>query len=69
MPNKYNLPDGHYRFTADTTLTDRSGNPLDGDGDGSGGDVYQRVFDVALPAEFGAFGIPYSRLAMPKPRA
>ena len=30
------LPDGHYRFTANDTLTDVVGNALDGDGDGDG---------------------------------
>jgi hypothetical protein len=44
------LGNGHYRFTAKSTLLDRSGNPLDGNGDGTGGDAYTQVFDVALPA-------------------
>lgn len=42
------LPNGHYRFTAKGTITDRSGNPLDGNGDGVGGDSYQQTFDVAF---------------------
>ena len=29
------LAHGHYRFTANSTLTDRSGNALDGDGNGT----------------------------------
>ena len=41
------LGNGHYRFTAKSTLLDRSGNPLDGNGDGTGGDAYMHVFDVA----------------------
>ena len=44
------LPNGHYRFTANNTLTDVVGNALDGDGDGTGGDLYSRTFTVALPA-------------------
>ena len=44
------LPSGHYRFTANTTLTDVVGNLLDGNGDGLGGDPYQQEFTVALPA-------------------
>ncbi|MCY2928853.1 MAG: lectin-like protein, partial [Planctomycetota bacterium] len=44
------LPSGHYRFTANATLKDRAGNAMDGNGDGVGGDAYQRVFDVAIPA-------------------
>ena len=44
------LANGHYRFTANNVLTDRSGNPLDGDGNGMGGDAYQHVFDVAIPS-------------------
>jgi hypothetical protein len=46
------LGDGHYRFIANSTLTDRSGNQLDGDQDGTGGDAYQHLFDVALPAGY-----------------
>lgn len=46
------LGNGHYRFTANSTLLDRSGNALDGNGDGSGGDAYMQVFNVALPAGF-----------------
>ena len=44
------LPSGHYRFTANSTLTDVVGNALDGNGNGVGGDAYQQVFDVAIPA-------------------
>ncbi|MDH7498796.1 MAG: CARDB domain-containing protein, partial [candidate division NC10 bacterium] len=43
------LPSGSYRFTGNRTLRDRAGNPLDGNGDGTGGDPYQQFFDVALP--------------------
>ena len=44
------LGNGHYRFTAKSTISDTAGNPLDGNGDGTGGDDYVRVFDVILPA-------------------
>ena len=37
------LGNGHYRFTANATLKDRSGNPLD---------AYTQVFDVNLPSGF-----------------
>ena len=42
------LGTGRYRFTANSTITDKVGNPLDGDGDGTGGDAYRRVFEIAL---------------------
>ena len=45
------LPSGHYRFTANSTLTDRAGNALDGDGDSAGGDAYGHIFDVLLPGD------------------
>ncbi len=44
------LNTGHYRFTANSTLTDRAGNALDGNRDGTGGDAYQRTFYVSLPS-------------------
>ena len=43
------LPSGTYRFTATPTLTDRAGNALDGNGDGTGGDAYVLTFQVVLP--------------------
>ena len=46
------LGNGHYRFTAKAGLLDRSGNSLDGDGNGIGGDDCLRTFDVALPPGF-----------------
>jgi hypothetical protein len=46
------LGNGHYRFTAKSALMDRSGNHLDGNGDGTGGDAYVRLFTVALPSVF-----------------
>jgi autotransporter-associated beta strand protein len=46
------LGNGDYRFTAKSTLLDRSGNPLDGNGDGTGGDAYVQYFTVALPSGF-----------------
>lgn len=49
------LPNGHYRFTAKSTLTDLSGNPsgnpLDGNGDGTGGDDYIRTSSVSFPPD------------------
>ena len=42
------LANGHYRFTAKSTILDLAGNPLDGNGDGTGGDAYMRLFDVEL---------------------
>ena len=43
------LTNGHYRFTANSSLKDLDGNPLDGDGDGIGGDAYVQLFDVTSP--------------------
>ena len=40
------LPAGSYRLIACATLTDSSGNPLDGDGNGTGGDDFVRDFSV-----------------------
>ena len=45
------LPSGNYRFLVNHALTDRAGNELDGNADGTGGDSYQQFFQVApLPA-------------------
>ena len=41
---------GTYRFTANSTLTDVVGNPLDGDKNGTGGDAYEHLFTIAPPA-------------------
>ncbi len=39
------LADGYYRFVIDASLvTDLAGNPLDGNGDGTGGDHYELTF-------------------------
>jgi hypothetical protein len=46
------LGSGHYRLRITPSLTDVVGNPLDGNGDGTGGDPFVRFFDVALPAGF-----------------
>ncbi|MBN2474703.1 MAG: Ig-like domain-containing protein, partial [Pirellulales bacterium] len=46
------LANGDYRFTATTLLTDRVGNTIDGDANGTGGDPYQQCFTLQLPAEF-----------------
>jgi hypothetical protein len=41
---------GQYRFTAFAgSLNDLEGNPLDGDGDGTGGDDYLHTFQVSVP--------------------
>jgi hypothetical protein len=40
------LPAGQYRFTATSALADLAGNPLDGNGDRTGGDAYVRHFTV-----------------------
>jgi subtilisin family serine protease/subtilisin-like proprotein convertase family protein len=40
------LPAGQYRFTAASGLVDFAGNPLDGNGDRTGGDAYVRHFTV-----------------------
>ena len=45
------LQPGRYQLTAQASgLIDRVGNPLDGDGDGAGGDDLVRTFAVAIPA-------------------
>ena len=43
------LDEGQYRFTASVALTDDFDNLLDGDGDGTSGDPYQRMFYVGYP--------------------
>ena len=40
------LHEGHYRLTITPSLQDPVGNPLDGNGDGTGGDAYVRTFYV-----------------------
>ncbi|MEM9557575.1 MAG: 6-bladed beta-propeller [Acidobacteriota bacterium] len=40
------LPAGRYAVLACATLADSQGNPLDGDGDGNGGDDFVHAFDV-----------------------
>ena len=40
------LGPGNYRFTVTPSLADVVGNPLDGDGDGTDGDAYQRQFTI-----------------------
>ena len=46
------LASGDYRFTVANSVRDRAGNPIDGDGDGAGGDPFQRNFRLDLPADF-----------------
>ena len=45
------LPAGDYRFLVcgTTTIRDCAGNALDGDGNGNGGDDFERNFTVLLP--------------------
>ena len=53
------LPEGSYRFRAlSGGLTDRGGNALDGDGDGTGGDDYVRTFGISCPAGVVLEGYP-----------
>lgn len=40
------LTEGRYRFVASANLTDPFGQPLDGNGDGTGGDAFTRTFSV-----------------------
>ena len=61
------LASGHYRFTANSTLKDRSGNPLDGNGNGTGGDAYLQVFDVALAGGLGLRGAQQRHAATATP--
>ena len=42
------LADGHYRLLVCASLTDVAGNPLDGNGDSTGGDDFVRNFTVDL---------------------
>ncbi|MCP4658216.1 MAG: DUF11 domain-containing protein [bacterium] len=42
----FSLPAGRYRLSACPTLTDLNGNPLDGDGNGQGGDAFSRSFRI-----------------------
>ncbi|HUW30400.1 MAG TPA: CARDB domain-containing protein, partial [Planctomycetota bacterium] len=44
------LGNGLYRLMVSSTVADKVGNQLDGNGDGTGGDAFQRIFSVALPA-------------------
>ena len=43
---------GDYRFTMTPSLTDVVGNPLDGNGDGVGGDAFVHDFTVDVPGNF-----------------
>jgi hypothetical protein len=45
--NEGTLAAGSYRFSVTPTIKDPAGNALDGNGDGSAGDAYQRYFTVA----------------------
>ncbi|MEJ2392692.1 MAG: CARDB domain-containing protein [Gammaproteobacteria bacterium] len=40
---------GYYRFTVTGAVSDRVGNPLDGNGDGVGSDDYVHTFELAVP--------------------
>ena len=46
------MHEGHYRLTITPSLQDPVGNPLDGNGDGTGGDAYVRTFYVDTPDGF-----------------
>ena len=46
------LASGNYRFIAGNVLTDRGGNLIDGDANGTGGDAYIYSFTLHLPEEF-----------------
>ena len=50
--NEGTLGAGNYRFSATPTIQDPAGNALDGNGDGSGGDAYERFFTIAPPAGY-----------------
>jgi hypothetical protein len=50
--NEGTLGAGNYRFSATPTLQDPAGNALDGNGDGSGGDAYERFFTIAPPVGY-----------------
>ncbi len=43
------LGSGHYRFSVMPSVRDLVDNGLDGNGDGTGGDAYEHVFDIRLP--------------------
>jgi hypothetical protein len=49
---KAQLGAGNYRFSATPTIKDPAGNALDGNGDGSGGDTYERFFTIAPPTGY-----------------
>ena len=57
------LDAGLYRFTA--ALRDRSGNPLDGDGNGVGGDSYLQFFRVSYSRTYIFEGEPYANTTLP----
>ncbi|MGH8523960.1 MAG: lectin-like protein, partial [Gammaproteobacteria bacterium] len=46
------LGSGKYRFRMLPSITDVVGNPLDGNGDGTGGDPYVQHFNISLPTGF-----------------
>ncbi|GAG99852.1 unnamed protein product, partial [marine sediment metagenome] len=46
------LDDGDYRFTIDSSVSDRASNRIDGNGDETGGDALVRTFSLDLPAAF-----------------
>jgi hypothetical protein len=46
------LGNGYYRLQAPATVTDRLGNPLDGNGDTVGGDSFEHLFTVSLAAGY-----------------
>ena len=46
------LGTGHYRLRIMPSVRDVVDNPLDGDGNGVGGDPYVHIFDISLPSGF-----------------
>ncbi|MCA9188365.1 MAG: PPC domain-containing protein, partial [Planctomycetales bacterium] len=40
---------GNHRLRLNPSITDAAGNSLDGDGNGAGGDAFERIFTVTLP--------------------
>ena len=47
------LPEGKYQFRISSAVTDVTGSPIDGNGDGNGGDAYLHVFTLDLSADDG----------------
>ena len=61
------LHEGNYRLLITPSLTDVVGSPLDGDGNGVGGDAYEQFFTVDLPAGYVYEGRHNDTLAQATP--